>query len=118
MFERIINWFKQLLGSKSVTHNEKNGLWWRQKSNNIIQVGLQSRIIEELGDITFLDTPRANEKINKGDQLIDIEGGKVVETFKAPVQGTISKVYDEYQTEPTRLSNVANPVLVEINRVS
>lgn len=114
MFKRIIIWFKQFFGNQPVVHNEKNGLWWQEQGNGTFQVGLQSRVIEELGDITFLDTPRVNEIISKNDQLIDIEGGKAVETFKAPINGTISKVYDEYQKAPNKLSEIGNPVLVEI----
>jgi glycine cleavage system H protein len=113
MWQRIVNWFKHLFSHEAPVHREDNGLWWQQ-DDNLVKVGLDSKVISELGDITFLETPQVDESIQKADQLIDIEGGKAVETFKSPVSGKISKVYDGYQNDPTTLTAAENPLLVEI----
>lgn len=113
MWQAFINWLKKVFSHQAPIHQEDNGLWWQQDSN-VVKVGLQTKIIDELGNITFFDTPRLNEKITKADQLIDIEGGKAVETFKSPVSGKISKVYNEFQDFPNKLSETTNPLLVEI----
>lgn len=112
MWQKIVDWFKNLFNHQTV-HHEGNGMWW-QKSGNLVKVGLITQVIDELGEVTFLGTPQLDEKINKADQLINIEGGKAVETFKSPVTGTISKVNDEYQEQPEKLLNAKNPLLVEI----
>ncbi len=115
MWQRIVNWFKRLFSHQAPVHRENNGLWWQQADNNRVKVGLDSKVIDELGgDITFLETPQVDEDIKKADQLIDIEGGKAVETFKSPVTGKISKVYEGYQDDPTTLTKAQNPLLVEI----
>lgn len=113
MWQRIVNWFKRLFSHEAPVHREDNGLWWQQ-DDNLVKVGLDSKVISELGDITFLETPQVDEAIQKADQLIDIEGGKAVETFKSPVSGKISKVYDGYQNDPATLTTAENPLLVEI----
>jgi glycine cleavage system H protein len=113
MWQKIVAWFKHLFNSQPAIHQEKNGLWWQQDHDHV-KVGLNSKVVEELGDITFLSTPTVDEKVNQSDQLIDIEGGKAVETFKSPVNGTISKVYNEYQDNPEKLVGVKDPLLVEI----
>lgn len=113
MWQKIVAWFKHLFSRQPAIHQEKNGLWWQQ-DHGLVKVGLNSKVVEELGDITFLETPPVDEKVNQADQLIDIEGGKAVETFKSPVNGTISKVYNEYQDDPEKLVGVKDPLLVEI----
>lgn len=113
MWQKLVNWFKNLFSSKPQIHHEANGLWW-QKDNNIIKIGLDSKIIDELGEISFLDTPQVNEHIQKDDQLIDIEGGKAVETFNSPFAGKIIDVRSEFQDDPSLLSSQSNPVLVTV----
>lgn len=113
MWQKIINWFKHLFGHQAPVHREKNGLWW-QEDNGTVKVGLASQVIQELGDITFLETPPVDEQVDRNDQLIDIEGGKAVETFKSPVKGKISRVYANYQDDPTSLTKATDPLLVEI----
>lgn len=113
MWQKIVNWFKHLFSHQALVHREDNGLWW-QEDNGTVKVGLASQVIDELGDITFLETPQVDEAVDKNDQLIDIEGGKAVETFKSPVKGKISRVYADYQNDPTSLSKATDPLLVEI----
>lgn len=113
MWQKIVNWIKHLFKHQVPVHREKNGLWW-QEDNGLVKVGLASQVIDELGDITFLSTPQVDELVDKNDQLIDIEGGKAVETFKSPVKGKISRVYADYQDDPASLSKATDPLLVEI----
>ena len=113
MWQKIVNWFKHLFSHQPPVHREDNGLWW-QEDNGTVKVGLASQVIDELGDITFLETPQVDEAVDKNDQLIDIEGGKAVETFKSPTKGKISRVYEDYQNDPASLSKVTDPLLVEI----
>ena len=56
MWQAIVNWFKNLFSRQAPVHREKNGLWW-QEDNGTVKVGLDSQVINELGDITFLETP-------------------------------------------------------------
>lgn len=113
MWQKIIGWFKHLFSRQAPVHREENGLWW-QEDKGTVKVGLASRVIEELGDITFLATPTVDEQVDRSDQLIDIEGGKAVETFKSPVTGKVSRVYEGYQDDPTSLAKAVDPLLVEI----
>lgn len=113
MWQSIVYWFKKLFSSAPQIHHEDNGLWW-QKDKNVVKIGLDSKIIEELGDITFLDTPQVNEQVQKDDQLIDIEGGKAVETFNSPFAGKIIDVRSEFQDDPSLLSGQKNPALVTV----
>ncbi len=113
MWQNIVNWFKNLFGIKPQVHHEENGLWW-QKDHDTVKIGLDSKIIDELGDITFLDTPQVDDQVKKDDQLIDIEGGKAVETFNSPFAGKIIDVRSEFQDDPSLLSGQKDPVLVTV----
>ncbi len=113
MWQRIINCFKRFFSRKPLLHVEDSGLWWQQVGN-LVKVGLDSKVITELGDITFLETPQVDDVIHKSDHLINIEGGKAVETFKSPVSGKIVKVYTDYQNNPVTLVKAKNPLLIEI----
>ena len=113
MWQRIVNWFKNLFDTKPEIHHEKNGLWWQQ-DHNTVKIGLDSKIIDELGTITFFDTPQVDDQIQKDDQLIDIEGGKAVETFKSPFAGKIIDVRSEFLDDPSLLSGKKDPVLVTV----
>ncbi|MCI1974349.1 MAG: glycine cleavage system protein H [Limosilactobacillus sp.] len=113
MWERLVKWFKKLLGNAPEIHREENGLWW-QKEQSTVKIGLDSKIIKELGSITFFDTPQIGEQVQKGDQLIDIEGGKAVETFKSPFGGKIVDVRSEFEDNPSLLSGKTDPALVTV----
>lgn len=113
MLQQFFAWIKSLFSKSSPIHHEDNGLWWQQ-TGTIVKVGLSTEIIKELATITFLDTPRIGEKVTTDSQLIDIEGGKAVETFKSPVNGIISRIASNYQSDPASLTGKANSTLLEI----
>lgn len=113
MLQQFFAWIKSLFSKSSPIHHEDNGLWWQQ-TGTIVKVGLSTEIIKELATITFLDTSRIGEKVTTDSQLIDIEGGKAVETFKSPVNGIISRIASNYQSDPASLTGKANPTLLEI----
>lgn len=113
MWQKIINWCKKIFSPHSPIHHEDNGLWW-QKEHNTVKIGLDSTVIKELGEIAFLDTPQLNEQIKKDDQIIDIEGGKAVESFNSPFAGKIVAVQAEFQNDPSLLNTQKDPVLVTL----
>jgi len=94
-----------------------DGIWLRTKSHNRIILGLTDQAKEDIGDITFIDYPTKTPHLNAGDPLIDLEGGKAVETFKVPVGGTVTAYNDDLLQHPEKISQnkLADNWIVELN---
>lgn len=67
----------------------KDGVWYRREPSGDYLIGIDASVFEEIGKITFADFPTNQNEIKAGDELLDIEGDKSVETLKAPLTGTV-----------------------------
>ncbi len=67
----------------------KDGVWYRALPNGHYLMGIDQSVIDRLGELTFADFPTKVQEMAVGDDLLDVEGEKSVETLQAPVAGTV-----------------------------
>lgn len=99
------NYFKNdWLTRHSKVTTTYDGIWLQTQSHGRITLGLTDEAKADIGEITFIEYPTKGTQLKAGDPLIDIEGGKAVETFKAPVNGTIVEYNDDLRTNPAQIA--------------
>ena len=63
-------------------------------------VGISHFAQDALGDIVFIELPKAGTVIKAGQQIGEVESTKTTSTIYTPVSGTIAKVNDELKDHP------------------
>lgn len=66
--------------------------WIHIFDDGLAEIGLSDFAQEELGDIVFVDLPRAGDHIVAGEKFADVESVKAVSDVFSPVSGTVVSV--------------------------
>lgn len=73
--------------------------WVRLKGRQAT-VGISDFAQDALGDIVFIDLPKAGSSVKTGQQIGEIESTKTTSTLYTPVSGTIVQVNGELKDHP------------------
>jgi glycine cleavage system H protein len=85
----------------------KEHFWVRDDGGGIVALGITDFAQKELGDIVFVDLPKAGAQIEKGQQLGTVESVKSVSELFAPVTGQILEVNPVLAESPELLNQEA-----------
>ncbi|HEX4770080.1 MAG TPA: glycine cleavage system protein GcvH [Bryobacteraceae bacterium] len=67
-------------------------------------IGITIHAQEELGDIVFVELPKAGTQVKKGDTIGSVESVKAVSDIYSPVSGEIVTVNDVLSQSPEKLN--------------
>ncbi len=73
---------------------------WLRAAGNGFAVGITQFAVDQLGDITLVDLPKAGDLVTKGQRFGTIESVKSVSDLYAPVSGRVAKVNDALKDQP------------------
>lgn len=62
---------------------------WMKLEGDIATIGITNHAQKELGDIVYIEAPKANSQIAKGGVITTIETVKTVSSVYSPVSGTV-----------------------------
>src|SRR3954453_5660640 len=68
-------------------------------------VGITDHAQEELGDIVFVDLPKAGSQVTKGQTFGSVESVKAVSDIYSPVSGEVSAINELLATSPEKLNS-------------
>jgi len=71
-------------------------------------VGITDHAQESLGDIVFVDLPKAGAEIAAGKTFGSVESVKAVSDLYAPASGTVTEVNGELATSPEKINKDAH----------
>jgi glycine cleavage system H protein len=71
-------------------------------------VGITDYAQNSLGDIVFVELPKAGQALEAGTVFGSVESVKAVSDLYAPVTGTVSEVNEELANAPEKLNSDAN----------
>jgi len=69
-----------------------------------VRVGITAFAQKELGDVVFVELPKADTTLQAGEEMGTVESVKAVSEFYAPVDGTITAVNERLDSEPELLN--------------
>jgi glycine cleavage system H protein len=81
---------------------------WIKVDSNVATVGITDYAQESLGDIVFVDLPKAGAEITLGKTFGTVESVKAVSDLYAPASGTVTEVNGELATAPEKINKDAN----------
>jgi glycine cleavage system H protein len=81
---------------------------WIKADGNSATIGITSYAQESLGDIVFVDLPKAGAEITAGKTFGSVESVKAVSDLYAPATGTVSAVNAELATAPEKINKDAH----------
>jgi glycine cleavage system H protein len=78
---------------------------WVRADGDIGTIGITDHAQKELGDIVYVDLPKAGAKVAKGKPMGSVESVKAVSDVFAPVSGEVVEVNDLLTTAPEKLND-------------
>ena len=81
---------------------------WLKSDGKTATIGITSYAQDSLGDIVFVDLPKAGSEITAGKTFGTVESVKAVSDLYAPASGTVNEVNGELATVPEKINKEAN----------
>jgi glycine cleavage system H protein len=73
---------------------------WARREGDLVRVGITEFAVEQLGDVTLVDLPKAGDKLTTAGHFGDIESVKAVSELFAPVSGDVVQVNAALENKP------------------
>jgi glycine cleavage system H protein len=77
---------------------------WIQTNGNAATIGITDYAQQSLGDIVFVETPKAGAELTAGKPFGTVESVKAVSDLFAPASGTVNEVNAELATSPENVN--------------
>ena len=77
---------------------------WIQANGNSAAVGITDYAQQSLGDIVFVELPKAGTELAAGKTFGTVESVKAVSDLFAPASGTVTEVNGELATSPEKVN--------------
>ncbi len=77
---------------------------WVSVEGDVVTIGITHHAQGELGDIVYVDLPRAGTVVAQGKTLGSVESVKAVSDVYAPVSGEVVEVNELLTTAPEKLN--------------
>src|ERR1035438_6729216 len=81
---------------------------WVKVEGSTASVGITDYAQSSLGDIVFVELPKAGDKVEAGKIFGSVESVKAVSDLYAPVSGTVTEVNEELKDKPEKVNEDAN----------
>jgi glycine cleavage system H protein len=93
---------------------------WVKIEGAIATIGISDHAQDALGDITFVDLPKAGTKVEKGKEFGVIESVKAASDLYAPVSGVVSAINSALATAPEAINKDphGNGWLIKLDKVN
>lgn len=78
---------------------------WVSPDGDIRTVGITDHAQHMLGDIVYVELPKAGAQVRKGDPMMTVESPKAAAEVYAPVSGEIVEVNGALEAEPSLINH-------------
>ena len=81
--------------------------WVRREGDGTLAVGITDHAQEQLGDIVFVEPPKAGRRVKAGETVGVVESVKAASDIYAPVSGEIVRTNDDLSSAPEKVNEDA-----------
>jgi glycine cleavage system H protein len=74
--------------------------WALAESDGTVRIGISDFAQHELGDVIYVELPKAGARVTQGEQMGEIESVKAVSEFFSPVTGEVVETNADVNTSP------------------
>lgn len=78
---------------------------WVRVDGKQATIGISHFAQDALGDIVFVDLPKAGTAVKSGQQIGEVESTKTTSTIYTPVSGTIVQINNELKDHPELMNS-------------
>ncbi len=78
---------------------------WVDDSVDPAVVGITEYAADQLGDLVYVDLPEIGDRVQAGDEIVELESSKAVQPLVSPVAGTVRAVNSEAVDDPAIVNN-------------
>jgi len=82
----------------------KSHEWVKDLGSGLFEIGISDFAQNELGDIVFVNLPRAGDKLTAGKSFADVESVKAVSDILSPVNGTVKEINEKAVSSPEAIN--------------
>ncbi|MGH8720230.1 MAG: glycine cleavage system protein GcvH [Burkholderiales bacterium] len=88
---------------KELKYNETHE-WAKLEPDGAVAVGITHFAQDKLGDMVFVEPPKINSRVKRGDSCAVLESVKAASDLYAPISGEVVAVNDEVQAAPEKIN--------------
>jgi glycine cleavage system H protein len=77
---------------------------WARVDEGVATVGITNYAQEQLGDVVYVELPRPDEDVKRGEPLGSVESVKAVADVNSPVSGRVMEVNSDLDDEPEKIN--------------
>ena len=77
---------------------------WIAVENGVGTIGITDHAQQELGDVVYVDLPKAGDKVEAGKTFGSVESVKAVSDIFAPVSGEVVEINEALKDAPEKLN--------------
>lgn len=81
--------------------------WVRREADGIVSVGITDHAQEQLGDIVFVEAPKAGRKVKAGETVGVVESVKAASDIYAPLAGEVVGANEALSAAPEKVNEDA-----------
>jgi glycine cleavage system H protein len=81
--------------------------WLRRESDGTVSVGITDHAQEQLGDIVFVEPPKAGRKVSAGEAVGVVESVKAASDIYSPIGGEVVAGNDALSSAPEKVNEDA-----------
>jgi glycine cleavage system H protein len=74
--------------------------WALAESDGTVRIGISEFAQHELGDVIYVELPKAGSRVTQGEQMGEIESVKAVSELFSPVTGEVVETNADVNTRP------------------
>lgn len=82
----------------------KEHLWARPLGEDMVLVGVTHYAQKSLGEVVYVECPRADTEIKQGVSFGIVESVKIVSDLISPVSGVVTEVNEQLTADPCRIN--------------
>lgn len=76
-------------------------VWVDESDGELAVVGVTEYAETQMGDIVYVDLPDPGTEVRAGDEIVEMESAKSVESLISPVEGTVRYVNNAVADDPS-----------------
>ena len=78
--------------------------WVRDLGNGLFEIGISDFAQKELGDIVYVNLPKAGDGLKAGASFAEVESVKAVSDIFSPINGTVREVNETIVSAPDSIN--------------
>lgn len=82
----------------------ENGLWLKEIEEGY-RIGLSEKGQDDVGEVTYAELPEFDHRLEKGNNLLSVEGAKAVTEIVLPMSGLVKKIHKEVEDDTDLLNS-------------